>query len=125
MPMQRDLYPERWNQIAIDIKVAVNWRCEECGKECRRSGERLIDFCIRTASCQSQETLDRLQNPQRWTLTVAHLNHVPPDVRSENLKALCAPCHCRMDLKAMALKKQLKRERNGQLSLFAGSIEVV
>lgn len=117
MPMQRDLYPESWNQIAIDIKVAVNWRCEECGKACRRSGESLVDFCKRTG-----KDFDLLQNPQRWTLTVAHLNHIPADVRDENLKAMCAPCHGRMDLKAMALKKRLKRERNGQLSLFEATI---
>jgi hypothetical protein len=48
---------------------------------------------------------------------VAHLNHKPEDCRPENLKALCAPCHCQMDLKAMGTKQMLKRERQGQLSL--------
>ena len=33
----------------------------------------------------------------RNTLTVAHLNHTPEDVRPENLCAMCAPCHLRYD----------------------------
>jgi hypothetical protein len=55
---------------------------------------------------------------QMFTLTVAHLNHQPHDCRRENLAALCAPCHCRYDAKAMHTKKRLKREREGQLSLL-------
>jgi hypothetical protein len=54
----------------------------------------------------------------RFVLTVAHLNHIPSDCRPENLRALCAPCHCRYDLSQMALKQQLKLERQGQLNLF-------
>jgi hypothetical protein len=53
----------------------------------------------------------------RFTLTVAHLNHRPEDCRPENLRALCAPCHCRMDAKAIRTKKRLKAERLGQLQL--------
>jgi len=30
-------------------------------------------------------------------LTVAHLNHYPPDCRPENLLALCQTCHLRYD----------------------------
>jgi hypothetical protein len=53
----------------------------------------------------------------RFILTVAHLNHIPNDCRRENLKALCAPCHCRYDLRAMPLKRRLKQERLGQMVL--------
>jgi hypothetical protein len=59
----------------------------------------------------------RLAKPQQFGLTVAHLNHVPSDCRRENLKALCAPCHCRYDLKQMGLKRRLKAERMGQLRI--------
>jgi hypothetical protein len=35
------------------------------------------------------------------------------------LRALCAPCHCRYDLQpsSMTIKRNLKRERQGQLRL--------
>lgn len=52
----------------------------------------------------------------RFTLTVAHPNHDPENPNAE-LRAWCAPCHCRYDLKAMATKRRLKLERNGQLTL--------
>ena len=118
--MNRDLYPKNWNTIAFDIKEAAGWKCQDCGKECRRKGESHFDFIQRIQTNRVSEcpiVAEYVQHPQRWTLTVAHLNHRPEDCRPENLKALCAPCHCRYDLKAMAIKKRLHLERNGQLSL--------
>jgi hypothetical protein len=52
-------------------------------------------------------------------LTVAHLDHNPANCDRANLRALCAPCHCRYDLQpsSMAVKKRLKAERQGQLTL--------
>jgi hypothetical protein len=58
-----------------------------------------------------------ISKPQRFTLTVAHLAHRPANCHPSNLKALCAPCHCRYDLSQMALKRQLRAERAGQLRL--------
>ena len=52
-------------------------KCEVCGKQCRKPGEEF--------------------DTHKRTLTVAHLNHTPEDVRPENLKAMCAPCHLRYD----------------------------
>ena len=75
--MKRDLYPADWEAIALAVKAASDWRCEECGQQCRRPGEKF-------------DTHTR-------TLTTAHLNHVPSDCRPENLKAMCAPCHLRYD----------------------------
>lgn len=77
MPMKRELYPKNWKEIAYAKKESVGWKCEECGKQCRKPGEPLETF--------------------RNVLTVAHLNHEPMDCRPENLKALCAPCHLRYD----------------------------
>lgn len=107
MPMDRSLYPENWEAIAFDIKTRANWRCQECGKQCWRPGE------LTSEQIQSDRSAWAF-----FTLTVAHLNHIPSDCSPENLKALCAPCHCRYDLKAMPLKQRLKRERVGQLTLF-------
>ena len=115
--MVRSLYPANWEEIALRIKQTAEWKCQGCGKECRRRGESLVDFISRTGGTHSSSDFEKLSYPQRFTLTVAHLNHIPADCRPENLKALCAPCHGRMDLRAMPLKKWLKREREGQLSL--------
>jgi hypothetical protein len=121
--MQRNRYPDDWDAIALAIKTEANWKCEQCGRECRRVGESLSDFIERTIPkvhcADSYNLLSEINTkPSRFILTVAHLNHVPEDCRRENLKALCSVCHCRYDLKAMAHKKILKREYHGQLRLF-------
>ena len=77
MPMERERYPADWEQIAFAVKERAGWKCQKCGKQCRRPGE----------------PYDTHKN----TLTVAHLNHTPEDVSKENLMAMCAPCHLRYD----------------------------
>lgn len=119
MPMDRSLYPPNWNEIAQRVKDAAGWRCQECGKECRRPKEDLGDFIIRTSGgIHCSEDFERLHHPQKWTLTVAHLDHQPQNCEIANLRALCSSCHCRYDLSQMPRKKFLKRERLGQLTLF-------
>lgn len=89
MPMRRELYPDNWEAIAAAVKEAAGWKCQECGKQCRRPGEPF--------------------DTHRNTLTVAHMNHKPQDIRLENLKALCAPCHLRYDAKRHAETRRKKR----------------
>lgn len=116
MPMNRKLYPQDWETIAFKIKESVNWTCENCNRPCRKSGETKDEFKQRLNPHYHPEFN---QKPGRFILTVAHLNHVPMDCDRSNLKAWCSVCHCIYDLKQMNLKKYLKRERNGQLSLFS------
>ena len=110
MPMDRRVYPANWKAIALQLKTEVNWTCENCQRLCRRPGESISEFSKRIGQ--------PVPHPQQYTLTVAHLNHEPRDCSKENLKALCAPCHCRYDLSQMGTKVRLKRERNGQLNVF-------
>ncbi|NJP11413.1 MAG: HNH endonuclease [Leptolyngbyaceae cyanobacterium RU_5_1] len=114
MPMQRDLYPNNWDAIALAVKEESGWSCEFCGSSCMQPGESWTDFLIRMnwtiAHC-------KVARPRQYMLTCAHLNHIPPNCDRSNLKALCNPCHCRYDLKAMATKQRLKRERLGQLRI--------
>lgn len=77
MPMQRELYPSNWEAIALAKKQASEWKCEVCGKQCRKPGEPFMTH--------------------KDTLTVAHLDHNPANCAGENLKAMCAPCHLRYD----------------------------
>ncbi len=106
MPMNRKLYPDNWEEIALAVKNEADWHCEECGKSCWRPGE------VSSASIKADRS-----TWAKFTLTVAHLDHQPSNCDRSNLKALCAPCHCRYDLAAMAQKKRLKAERQGQLRL--------
>lgn len=124
MPMDRSLYPANWEAIALAVKEAANWTCQECDRPCRSPGESVSAFIGRINNDLQSDWLDDLFDEEnlrmktvRFTLTVAHLDHDPwnPNAR---LRALCAPCHCRYDLKALPLKRRLKRERLGQLNLL-------
>lgn len=117
MPMDRARYPSNWEAIALSVKQAANWQCENCGKLCQRSGEDWLDFVIRIGWTVG-EAIAASQHPTRWVLTTAHLNHDPENPHAE-LRAWCAPCHCRYDLAQLPRKRRLKQERLGQISLFA------
>lgn len=90
MPMERWRYPPNWADIARKVKEEAKWRCEVCGKQCRRPGEKF--------------------DTHKRTLTVAHLNHVPEDCRRENLRAMCAPCHLRYDAAQHAKTRRERRK---------------
>jgi len=130
MPMDRSLYPDNWDKIALAVKTAANWTCQECDRPCRRPGESDGDLLERIQTqhpnwvkdLTQTETLDGLwligtKSLTRFLLTAAHVNHDPENPNAE-LKAWCTVCHCRYDLKGMATKKRLKRERLGQLNLL-------
>ena len=111
--MDRSLYPDNWEAIAHAVKAASGWYCENCGKPCMLPGEDWLDFILRMDWTVGEAIAQRER--QYW-LTTAHLNHEPRDCSRENLRAWCAPCHCRYDLSQMGTKVMLKREREGQLN---------
>ena len=90
MPMERHRYPKDWKQIADQVKEEAGWKCEECGKQCRRPGEPL--------------------DTHRRTLTVHHIDHTPENCERSNLVALCAPCHLRADKEHHAQTRKRRRE---------------
>jgi hypothetical protein len=133
MPMNRKLYPPNWNAIALQIKESANLTCQNCSRPCRKPKVAWVDFVQwlldqgKTGwyddtsdyiSCDETGEWGYKERPHRFTLTVAHLNHKPEDCSPENLKALCFPCHARYDTAQMKLKKRLKAERLGQLTLL-------
>ena len=95
MPMERERYPADWERIALEVKEKAGWRCGKCGKQCRKPGD----------------PFDTHKN----TLTVAHLNHTPEDVRPENLMAMCAPCHLRYDARKHAETRKRRKEMNADV----------
>ncbi|MFG6100548.1 hypothetical protein SPB21_35245 [Leptothoe sp. ISB3NOV94-8A] len=126
MPMDRRLYPDHWDELALAIKTEANWCCTECGRPCRRPGETR-EAAIFRLTLTEHPTVAELWEPSgtdavvsklgRFTLTVAHLDHQPQNCDRNNLKALCAPCHGSYDLKQMGRKRVLKAERHGQLRI--------
>lgn len=104
MPMQRDLYPDDWEAIALAVKEAADWHCQVCEKQCYRPTDEV------------QGAKDA-----RLILTVAHLDHDPPNCVTENLMAMCSVCHNRYDAPMRASRRQAKKaEASNQTSfLFA------
>ena len=91
MPVNWSEYPKNWREIAFAVKNAADWKCQECGKQCRRPGEPF--------------------DTHKLTLTVAHVEHGNHD---GGLLALCAPCHLRMD----AGHHARTRRNLGQMLMF-------
>lgn len=79
MPMRRERYPSEWNAIAMEIKEANDWTCQECERQCRRPGEKF--------------------DTHRRTLTVAHTYPADHDTMAPvvSVAPLCAGCHLRLD----------------------------
>ena len=65
-------YPQNWKEIMRVKGEEAGWVCPECGKQCRKPGEKFDNFSR--------------------TLTVIHLNHDPEDFTPGNLSAACVPC---------------------------------
>jgi len=100
MPMDRSKYPDNWEEIALAVKEAADWKCQTCGKQCRRPGEPF--------------------DTHRRTLTVAHIDH-EGGCDSSNLIAECAPCHLRRDAPYHARHARQTRARKvGQMEMKLG-----
>ena len=96
MPVDWSKYPDDWHDTANRIKADAGWKCQICGKQCRRPKEPF--------------------DTHKRTLTVAHINHVEHDCRDENLVAACPACHLAYDgerkkLQRLALKRMHSAER--------------
>jgi hypothetical protein len=129
MPMEYDRYPKDWKTIALKIKKDADWICEHCEKPCRKVGESVGEFEKRLGDIWRPLLTEKLKDyketgilqykPKRFLLTVAHLDQNPSNIDADNLRALCAPCHLRYDVKYRSFNRMRKFERQGQLNLFA------
>jgi hypothetical protein len=72
-------YANNWQDIALQVKMAAEWKCRHCGQQCLRPGEKPKQMT------RSEWTM--------LTLSVHHANFTPEDNRISNLIPLCAPCH--------------------------------
>lgn len=123
MPMNRSLYPDNWEQIALEIKENAGWTCQECGKPCRVPGTSLKAFIYASFPISNWDGVQRSfwgwtlfveEAPQRFTLTVAHLDHNPANCEPDNLRALCSVCHLRYDAEHHAANAAETRRRQAE-----------
>lgn len=120
--MERDRYPDNWEQLAADIRVKANHKCQHCGKECRRPSEKLSDFVLRRfggiKGKDWEAARDAIDHPKKYCLTTAHLDQNPANNHPSNLKALCMVCHIKHDHPHLKSNATAKRERRGQTKLL-------
>ena len=144
MPMNRDLYPDNWQQIRQQILDRANHKCEWCGVENYAIGARSIDG---TFIPQSELEANIYNDDWYWlhfesmdypktfkiVLTIAHVG-VPKfpgdtgdktdkmDCRPNNLVALCQKCHLTYDIDEHVANARQTRERKirdaGQRDFF-------
>ena len=81
-------YPPNWRAIRDAIIERAGGQCECTGECALHRGDR----------CCEMDGTDAQYASGKVVLTVAHRNHFPPDVRPENLLAMCQTCHLRYDL---------------------------
>lgn len=101
MPVDWTRYPESWDEIARACKNAADWKCQDCGMQCRRPGEPF--------------------DTHKRTMSVHHLDHDPPNVNASNLLALCSGCHLRRDAPHHA--QNAARTRRAR-KIAAGQMEI-
>lgn len=126
MPMIRARYSPEWEELALTVKQEANWTCEQCKRPCRIKGETLHDFIQRIKGIPhpdldwvNQTAVSTIcDHPQRFTLTVAHLDQDSSNDDRKNLKALCSGCHLKYDAPHRAENSRKKQEFLGQLSLL-------
>lgn len=86
-PEERSRYPADWLAISLRIRtVRARGRCE-CVGQCGKHDE----------PCAALNGEPHPVTGSNVVLTTAHLNHVPEDVRDENLAAMCQRCHLAYD----------------------------
>ncbi|HEX7734696.1 MAG TPA: hypothetical protein VF458_07530 [Ktedonobacteraceae bacterium] len=96
--MQRELYPDNWEEIALAAKIAANWTCQRCGV------------------CRGDRQINRYGRLVKVVLTTAHLNHDPWNSDAE-LEVMCWPCHAKYDAAHRRNQRTMMLIARGQLVL--------
>ena len=117
MPMDRSLYPPNWEEIAKGIKDAAGWKCQECGKPCKRPEQTWNEFSLEIDNDGWSVSGMLWSHLQQWILTVAHIDGIFTDLSPTKLIALCADCHRDHTSDWIPLRRQLHKERVQQLQI--------
>jgi len=98
MPMDRALYPARWDEISLAVREDAGWRCE---------GSPAYP------DCRARHGQPHPVTGSRVVLTVAHLDHNPANCERSNLRAWCQRCHLTYDAPLHAQHAAETRTRQG------------
>jgi ribosomal protein S15P/S13E len=144
--MDRSLYPENWDEIAMAAKERAGWRCESCGLEngamIKRNSLDPSEFQIWDEDFGLWRAADgrELSDHEVWhraqtiviVMTTHHVGVPLPDGtpgdpankmdnRPENLQCLCQRCHLVADLKGhMEASKKTRHLKKELARLEAG-----
>ena len=115
MPVNWSNYPGNWKQLSRSIKESAGWTCQECQKPCRKPGLAWDRFYNALSQEWREKAIDTVKGvikvrKQRFTLTVAHLDHNTRNNDLSNLRALCATCHLKYDAKHHAETRRKKAD---------------
>lgn len=98
--MNHKNYPKDWPEIALAVKNAADWKCQQCNLQFDYNNNVL------------------LLDGKMVTFTVHHKDANPFNCNAENLIALCSPCHCRAQWPL--IRKQMREKKHAnQKDLFA------
>ena len=96
--MTKSAYSKNWPKIAYQTKVRDDWKCQYCGLQCFRPGERPVNLS------RSEWT--------RLTLQSHHLDFNCTNDDLNNVISACPSCHLRIH------QSRYSSVSPGQLSLF-------
>ena len=116
MPVDWSKCPKNWKEIAHQVKEDAGWCCEECDRPCRSPGQswrEFFDWLEFESLFEGIWDGDR-NHPQKFTLTVAHLDHDTNNSDRGNLQAKCSGCQA----KNAAATRRKKAQQSGQLMLL-------
>ena len=121
-PENKKLYPADWKYIRFKILERANYRCEwpGCGVLNGAIGFWAADsFITHPENKDLTEAAAKYDHPVlKIVLTIAHLDHCPPNCNPTNLRAWCQRHHLRYDAPMKALnRKRNTLKKSGQLEL--------
>lgn len=117
MSIERHRDPENGKSLCLQLKEQAHWTCQQCGKVCRKHGESVADFLERNFLQGTRAWKDAIDHPQKYCLTIAHLDQNPENNESVNPLALCCPCHLVFNHRFLTGNIYAARERQGQMKL--------
>lgn len=90
-------YSEDWKIIRSSLKKADDYRCQECGLQCLRPGERVVDLSLVQLGLEIEgikdEAVEDRSEAYRRRLQTHHKDGIKSNNDWDNLINLCSACH--------------------------------
>jgi hypothetical protein len=112
-------YPRDWKIVREQILKRAGYRCEcagECGAQHHERhfiADPVLGIVVDKLYCGLADGTFRMRSngkQGRVVLTIAHLDHHPPNCDDTNLRAWCQPCHLNYDRDLHEERKRLRKQ---------------